>query len=173
MTGSRFTTDSGGRAVSTTIGVVLMVAVVVVLASVVSFAFLNLERTNPTTPTFSKVHDFDRNTAVHGQYLNVTHGSGENVETRDMTLVITGAEVGDAEDRAELTDEDHLGSQVGETWKASEQLTINATMFEDGSGTSIGPSEYLDLREATVKIVWVPRDEDYSDVLFRWEGPDA
>jgi len=171
MLGDWFTGVTGGRrAVSTTIGVVLMVAIVVVLASVVSFALLNVERANPNTPTFSKVHDYNRHTAVNGQYLNVSHGSGENVETRDMRLVITGAEDGDTGNAATLTDEDHLESQVGETWSASEQLTINATMFERG-GSSL--SGYLNLRGATVKIVWVPQDEDYSDVIFRWEGPDA
>jgi flagellin-like protein len=164
------TSDTGGRAVSEVIGVVLMVAIVVILASVVSFAVLNLERTNPTTPTFSKVHDFNRNTAVNGQYLNVTHGSGENVETRDMTLVITGAKDGDTGSTATLTDEDHIGSQVGEEWKASETLVINETMFESG-GSDL--SDYLNLRGAEVKIVWVPQNEDYSDVLFRWEGPNA
>jgi len=171
MSGDRFTGGTGGRrAVSTTIGVVLMVAIVVVLASVVSFALLNVERTNPNTPTFSKVHDYNRDTAVNGQYLNVSHGSGQTVETRDMSLVITGAKDGDTGDAARLTDEDHLESQVGETWSASEQLTINATMFETGGGSLTG---YLNLRGATVKIVWVPQDEDYSDVIFRWDGPDA
>jgi FlaG/FlaF family flagellin (archaellin) len=143
-----------------------MVAIVVVLASVVSFAVLKMERTNPTTPTFSKVHDYNRDTAVNGQYLNVTHGSGETVETRDMRLVITGTEDGTTGNGAQLTDEDHIESQVGETWSASEQLTINATMFDP-------TTSYLNLRGATVKIVWVPQDEDYSDVIFRWEGPDA
>lgn len=169
MTGSWFATDSGGRAVSTTIGVVLMVAIVVVLASVVSFAVLGLERTNPNTPTFSKVHDYNRNTAVNGQYLNVTHGSGQTVETRDMTLVITGARDGDTGTTVTLTDEDHIGSQVGEEWKASETLVINETMFASSGSLS----NYLNLREATIKIVWVPQNEDYSDVLFRWEGPRA
>jgi FlaG/FlaF family flagellin (archaellin) len=147
-----------------------MIAVVVILASVVSFAVLNLERTNPTTPTFSKVHDYNRDTAVNGQYLNVTHGSGETVETRDMTLVITSAKDGDTGTTARLTDGDHIGSQVGEEWKASETLVINATMFESG-GSDL--SNYLNLRASEIKIVWVPRNEDYSDVLFRWEGPNA
>lgn len=160
----------GRRGVSPTIGVVLMVAVVVVLASVVSFALLSTERTNPNTPTFSKVEDYNRDTGASGQYLNVTHSSGETVETLDMRLVVTGAKDGDTGPTVELTDEDHLESQVGETWKASEQLTINATMFESG-GSDL--SDYLDLRGATVKIVWVPENEDYSDVIFRWEGPDA
>jgi len=172
MPGSRFATDSGGRAVSSTIGVVLMVAIVVVLATAVSFAVLGLERTNPTTPTFSKVHDYNRNTGVNGQYLNVTHGSGETVETRDMTLIVTGAKVGDTGTTAELKDADIIESQVGDEWSASEQLTIDATIFEDPSGNPIGSSEYLNLREVQVKIVWVPENEDYSDVLFRWDGPN-
>lgn len=176
MSGDRCTPGAGGqRAVSTTIGVVLMVAVVVVLASVVSFALLSAERTNPNTPTFSKVEDYNRDTGVNGQYLNVTHGSGETVETVDMRLVVTGAKAsgGGSSDPVELTDEDHIESQVGEEWSASEQLTINATIFEKSGGASIPSSEYLDLREAEVRIVWVPQNEDYSDVLFRWEGPDA
>jgi len=173
MTEDWFTGVSGGRrAVSTTIGVVLMVAVVVVLASVVSFALLNVERANPNTPTFSKVHDYNRDTGANGQYLNVSHGSGQTVETRDMSLVITGAKDGATGNSATPTDEDHLESQVGETWSASEQLTINATMFETGGGP-IASGSYLDLRGATVKVVWVPQGEDYSDVVFRWEGPNA
>ncbi|MEF8852518.1 MAG: type IV pilin [Haloarculaceae archaeon] len=168
MSALRRAPGPGGRAVSEVIGVVLLVAVVVVLAGVVSFAVFNVERTNPNTPTFSKVEDYNRDTAANGQYLNVTHGSGENVETRDMRLVITGAKDGDTGSSTTLTDEDHIESQVGETWKASEQFSINATMFQP-----IGPSEYLNLREVTVKIVWVPKNEDYSDVIYRWEGPDA
>ena len=148
-----------------------MVAIVVVLASVVSFAVLKMERTNPTTPTFSKVHDYNRDTAANGQYLNVTHGSGETVETKDMTLIVLGAEVGDTGAQAELEDSDHIQSQVGSEWSASEQLTIDATMFVDGGTPLETTSHYLNLREVQVKIVWTPENEDYSDVLFRWEGP--
>lgn len=168
----------GRRGVSEVIGVVLLVAIVVVLAGTVAYVVLGVDSGRPPTPQFSKVEDFNRNAGANGQYLNVTHGSGEIVETRDMRLVVEGAVVRERSDddrvgTASLKSDLELQAQIDEKWRVGEELSINATMFEHSGGTNINSNQYLDLREATVKIVWVPRNEGVSDVLYRWEGPDA
>lgn len=181
MTGSGGTPSRGRRAVSEVIGVVLLVAIVVILAGTVAYVLTGIDRGRPPTPQFSKVEDYNRLEEPNGQYLNVTHGSGEIVDTKDMSIVVTDAVVrqksdDSSEGEAERIDGVGLHDQIGEQWKVDEELSVNASMFEDPTGPgNVGenPDLYVDLREASVKIVWVPQNEGTSDVLYRWKGPEA
>lgn len=162
---------------SEVIGVVLLVALVVVLAAVVAVAVMGIDSEREPAPQFSKVEDFDRGAVPNGQYLNVTHGSGETVGTGDLSLVVAGAVVRARADDSVVGDASlksgaGVAAQVGDEWAVSETVSVNATMFESPSG-DVQDDEYLDLRQATVRIVWVPENEGTSDVLYRWEGPDA
>lgn len=162
---------------SEVIGVVLLVAIVVVLAGTVAFVVTGIGDEREPAPQFSKVEDFDRGEAPNGQYLNVTHGSGETAGTGDLSLVVVDAVVRERADDdvvgdASLKSGAGVAAQVGDEWAVSETLSVDATMFEGPSG-DVQDDEYLDLRQATVRIVWVPENEGSSDVLFRWQGPDA
>lgn len=166
---------ASGRGVSEVIGVVLLVAIVVILAGTVAYALTGVDRGREPAPQFSKLDEYDRQTSGDGQELEIEHGSGEVVETRDMRLVVEGAVVRDASDayvaQAEL--DVSLTDQVGDEWNVGERLRVNSSTMQHDDGTDIGPNEHLDLGGASVRIVWVPRNEGSSDTLYRWKGPDA
>jgi len=172
--GSRGESD---RSVSQVIGVILLLAIIVILPGTVASFVTGLGQTREPAPQFSKVEEYNRDTDVNGQYLNVTHGSGDIVNTEDLRIVVGGAEVrdasGDVESGAELKPDVSVAAQVGSEWRVSEEVSVNASSFRKPGGGSVGSTEYLDLRNATVRIAWVPENTDRSDVLFRWEGADA
>lgn len=165
------------RGASEVIGVVLLVAVVVVLAGTVGYVVLGTERGRPATPTFSKVVDYDRSTDGDGQALEIEHGSGETTSTVSLNFVIEEARVvdtstGTVQGDAVLKSGQTLGDQTGDEWKVGQTVVIDQTTMTEEGGT-IDSGEHLDLREAKIKIVWVPENEGTSDVIFRWRGPDA
>jgi len=174
MTGKWWGTSD--RGVSEVVGVVLLVAIVVLLASTVGYAVLGTERGRPDTPQFAKEQDFDRSIDGNGQELEIIHRSGDDAETVAMSLVIEGAVVRDDSDnlkgQAVVKSDRQIDDQVGEEWKVSERIRLDQTTMTE-EGDSIDPDEYIDLREATVRIVWAPENSGTSDTLFRWTGPQA
>lgn len=169
----------GGRGVSTVLGVVLVVAIVVVLAGTVSYYALGYgDEVRSPAPQFGVEHAYNDTTTGHGEYLNLTHKSGDIPKTRNITLRVTEAVVRDDAsdalvDRAELTERYALRDQVGDGFASGEVFSIDATMFEHAGGGAVGPNEYVDLSEAVVRLVWVPPEEDRSDTVYEWRGPDA
>ncbi|MFB6150901.1 MAG: type IV pilin [Haloarculaceae archaeon] len=163
---------------SPVIGAVLLVAVVVVLAGTVSYMVLGVETGPPQAPKFAKTPDYKRDTAGPGQALVITHESGEVADTKHMGLIVTGVVV-----REDGTDARVAGAQLqsgvsptsvlGDRWKASEELAVDETVLEEEGGTFDASTEYYDFGEATVEIVWVPKNEGHSDVIFEWRGPEA
>lgn len=167
-----------GRGVSTVIGVVLLVAIVTAMAGVVGYAVLGFgEETRTPTPRFSETHVHDDRTTGNGHYLNVTHESGQMIETANVTLRVNDAVVRDASgarvDDAAVTQPYALRQQVGDTFASAETFSVNATLFEHASGGPIGSGEYLDLDAATVRLVWTPPHEGRSEIVLKWTGPDA
>lgn len=49
-------------------------------------------------------------------------------------------------------------------------MTASETVTVDASATGVGGGEYLDLRDATLRLVWNPPDPetDHSEVVWRW-----
>jgi flagellin-like protein len=164
-----------GRGVSSVIGTVLLVAIVVVLAGTISYVVLGIDQPREPAPQFSKVEDYDRDTGGNGQQLSIEHGSGEVVETKAMRVVVEGAVVRDRATDSKQGDAEldtSLSAAIGAQWDVGEHVFLDQTTTTEVGGT-IGSGEYLDLREATIRIVWVPENEGTSDTLYRWKGPDA
>lgn len=155
------TARSDGRGVSPVIGVILMVAVATILASVVGvYAFGiggSIEGRQP--PEMSFDYDYDD---TNPDSLNVTFELGERVDADRLSVVVTDA--GDAEGRYQVTD---LGVAEGPV-ESGASMELNAT-------TTAEPG--LDLDEAAVRIVWTSRntnpDAQSSQTLATWQGPDV
>ena len=139
------------------------------------------ESTPETVPQFSKIEDYNRDTATDGvgQALEVKHGSGEVVATGDLRVIVQDAVVRDSSGvvaDAELISGERLSDQVGEEWNVGEWIVFSQeTMRQEGGSNPVSDDSdhYLDLRDATLKIVWVPQNEGTSEVLWRWQGPNA
>lgn len=74
-----------GRAQSETVGVILLTAVVVILATVIgAFLISNFDRNNEKSPIVDIESD------IHGGDLLIEHRGGESYETGDISVVLRG-----------------------------------------------------------------------------------
>lgn len=154
------------RGVSPVVGVVLLVAIVVLLAGTVGvFTFGFSEREPTTAPRVAVVADYSDRTTGNGEYLNLSFQSGDPLDRRNVSVVVTGARDSGGGDVA--LDSDPLASastRIG----GGEELSVHAGHFTD-----IDSGEHLDLSDATLRLVWRPTvaEETESYVLYRWPDP--
>lgn len=157
------------RAVSHVIAIALLVAIVTILAGTMAVYVGSFgdTATRDSTPNVVWRTSFDDRASPNGQYLNVSSKSGSVLETSNLRLDVDGAERASPSGAVELN-EDVIGKQVGDEWQASERLSVNRTVFTDASGSDLTGSEYVDLTDATVRIVYEPGPEE-SVVLYECE----
>jgi len=142
------------RAVSSTVSVVLLIAIAVILASVISvFAFDALDRNTEEAPQVIFEYEYDESADA----LTITHRTGDTLEGFTINFrTKDGTDLGDwsSEDEVEATESATLGP-------SSEATPSSVT------AAPIDPSD-------TVLVVWEqPRENEDTAILGRWEGPDA
>jgi len=153
-------------AVSPVIGVILIVAITVILASIVGVYALGLgsgiTEGNPPGMSF----DFNYKTSGGSDSLNVTFKAGDKVDAERLELVVSGASPSDTNDRYAFTDEPGVDSG---TFEAEESVTLDKN---DVTG-----SPDIDLSGATVRVVWTSQntnpDATRSSTVAVWTGPEA
>ncbi|MFC6975195.1 type IV pilin [Halomicroarcula sp. GCM10025709] len=154
---------------STVIGVVLMIAIVVVLAAVVGSFVLDLGQQQPrNAPQVAIVADYNKQTDPSGEYLNLSVGSGDTLQRDELSIVVSGARDSSGND-VSLT-ASPVQAQAPTEIRAGTELTINADHF-----SGVGPGEHLDLSEATLRLVWEPdtSEETETYVVYRWPDPST
>ncbi|MFW6018095.1 MAG: type IV pilin [Halapricum sp.] len=157
---SELQTDETG--VSEVVGVVLMVAITVLLASTAAVFFLEFENESGSTTSPTAAFETEYSSGATDE-VTFAHESGDNLDTSELILVIEGANVSAANDRHDVDD---LVSQSELTAGSSIEVSrssLNAT-------ASI--SENVDFSEATIKLVW-EGSATRSTTLTEWHGPDA
>jgi flagellin-like protein len=170
----------GERGVSTVIAVVLMVAMTVLLVAVVATFALGFggDVQQPPAPQVVTVTEYDETWDANGQYLNISHESGAILDTDRLRLDVNGAEgvtgpPSGSTQAAELKSGVLVG-EVGSEFSASETLVLDRRDFTTG-GTDLTGNEYIDLSDATVRIIYEPADAERSTVLYecRPSTPDC
>lgn len=166
---------SGGcdRGVSQVIGIVLLVGITVVLVGLTAVSLTDFaEQNQEPAPRFATETEFNDTYAGNGQYLDITHDAGAALDTDSLSVRVDGARVwttsgtggtitGDA-----TYDGNVIADQVGEEFSATETVTLNRTAFADDAGNDLTGSDYLDLRDATVLVVWENEDGSRTEILY-------
>jgi flagellin-like protein len=150
------------EAVSEVVGVILMVAITVLLASVVGAMVLGLGGdSQSTTPQASFTWNWDQAASE----LTITHDTGETIKQTEVHV------------RGDLDD---AGNEVDATWKeldgdaSAEKGSTSAVASGDSVTLHSGLSEvdaingHYDLR-----VVWQPASGETSATLGKDTGPDA
>lgn len=151
------------RGITPVIGVIMVVAITVILASVFGVYALGLGSgvADANPPDLSFDFDYDDGGS---DALTVTFKAGEVVDAERLELVVSDA--GDDDGRYSFTDD--LSATAG-PFEAEEHVTL-----EDTAGGVTAP---LDLSEATVRVVWTSRDTNpdatRSSTVAVWTGPEA
>ena len=147
-------------AVSSVIGVILMVAVTVILAAVVATFVLGLgEQISDTTPEASFEFEFDDDPAdgtedswgEEGEdddgLLTITHVGGPTIDA--SLLSVTGSTANNADDYDDFSD---------------------ASLDQMSAGDSV--SIWMETNNS-ISVVWTNPDGTQSSVLRSFDGPDA
>ncbi|EMA10967.1 hypothetical protein C437_03007 [Haloarcula vallismortis ATCC 29715] len=149
---------------SPVIGVVILVGIAAILAATIGVFALGFSEQRPTqAPQVAIVADYSERTTGNGEYLNLSFKSGETVYRDNLTVVVSGAKRADGSDVTLDTDPIQ---QASTRITSGTKITIHQGQFT-GSGTA------LDLRDATLRLVWNPADEPESEtyVIYRWPDP--
>lgn len=153
--------DAENRAISPVIGVVLMVAITVLLAATAASFFLGLQDdTQQRNPTVGMGFDYTGDGT--GDTLEVEHDSGDTVAASQVYVVVRDA-AGNGGDPNVRKSFSALG--------ASGEVSAGEGVVLDGAALN-GVSD-LDLRDATVTVVWEDPSQDRTVTLNEWVGPDA
>ena len=168
--------DSGrgqDRGVSNVIGIILIVAIVTILAAFVGVYVTGFgEELESSPPQFTPEVTYFDTPATENHSLEVTHNGGGTFSTDNLTVQVTGATVDDpggGSVDAELSDPDILATQHGDEFGVENTLVLDATAFEKANGNAFAGDEYLNLSEATVRVVWKPGpSEGRSVIVFEW-----
>lgn len=163
-------TGGTGRGVSTVIGVVLMVSIVVVLAGVVSVFALDFEgEVDEPAPNVVVDASYNDVASGDGEWLNMTIDGGDSIDTSRLNLRVTGATVAGGGE-ATLKDSDIIADQTGDELSAGQSIRLNRTHFTNNSGTALSSSgDNVDLQDATVRIVWQIDTDSSSQILYECE----
>jgi flagellin-like protein len=145
-------TDEG--AVSPVIGIILMVAITVILASLVGvFAVGTFGENSQDAPQIVFQYDYDE----ANDELTIRHQSGDVV------------------DGATLTFQKQDGTDLGD-WSAATEVRAGSTAtFGPGSSASPSSVDSEPIKpDDTVLIVWNQQEQgEDTAVIGTWEGPDA
>lgn len=165
---------SGTRAVSHVVGVALLVAIVTILAGTMAVYMGSFGGAagEPVPNTVLRTGMDDRATP-NGQYVNISHETGETIETDNLRLDVDGA-IDSAGGAIEL-ETGQISAQLGAEWKATETLVIDQRAFTDGSGNQLeSEPESLDLEDATIRIIY-ERSPTETTILYECDvgSPDC
>ncbi|QSG11055.1 Pilin/Flagellin, FlaG/FlaF family [Halapricum desulfuricans] len=152
-----FRTDD--TAVSPVIGVILMVAITVLLASTAAVFFLQFgdEAGTSTPPTAAFETDYSDGSS---DTVTFTHESGDSLDTSKLTIVVNGANV--SNERHEVS-----------TIVTQSELSAGSVIEVSNSTLPVGSSVNVDFSEATIKLTWEGSAATSSTTLAEWTGPDA
>jgi len=162
--------DGGDRAVSQVIGIVMLVGITVVLVGLTAVYMTGFsEETQEPAPRLAAETGFNTSLSGEGQYLNITHDGGEPIDTDRIYVKVSGARV---DSGGEATyDGSVIADQAGDEFQATETISLNRTAFVDDTGSDLTGSDYLDLTDATVRIIWeIDRDDnDRTEIIYECE----
>ena len=154
----------GNRGLTPVVGIVLLVAITLLLASTVAaFAFgLGEDQRSQRVPTVAFEVEYDH---VSGgdDVLRIVHQSGQPVATENLYVDVDGATCsGGADPNGRF----NVASDLGR----SGNLASGQAVTLDGSPPVTCPGGNLNLRGATVKLVWAT-ETGPSSMLRSWSGP--
>jgi flagellin-like protein len=152
------------RGMTPVVGIALLVAITLLLAATVAAFALGIEddQRSDRVPTVAVGFEFDSNAGADDR-LTIVHKSGQAVDASRLDVVVSGAEcvVGGTDPDGRYNVADDFG--------LADTLTAGETVRIDGA-TVACPSGDLDLRGASVRVVWNPAGRT-STLLRTWHGP--
>jgi FlaG/FlaF family flagellin (archaellin) len=144
------------------VGIVLLVALTLLLAATVAAFALGIEdeQGSDRLPTVAVNFEYDR--AAGDDALTVVHKSGQAVDSSRIDVVVRGADCDGGPD-------DPNGRYGATNWVGG-HLTAGDSVEVDGTTAVTCSSGTLDLRGATVQVVWNPAS-GRSTLVRSWHGP--
>lgn len=150
------------RAVSTVIGVILVVSITVLLASVAAVTVLDTGQSLEQPPDNVRfATTYDDTHAGNGESLTIEHRAGDDLESAKVHVRVEDATTtGSPPTDVELTTDFATLAGSDDTLKAGETITLDKTDFQQVGGGTVPP--YLDLSDAEVRLIWRSNKEATS-----------
>jgi FlaG/FlaF family flagellin (archaellin) len=150
------------RGVSNVIGVILVVSITVLLASVAAVTVLDIGTSVENPPDNVRfATTYDDTHAGNGETITIEHRAGDDLEAAKVALRVDDARTTDSPPTdVELTSD--FATLVGsdDILRAGESITLDKTDFQQAGGGAVSP--YLDLGDAEVRLIWRSNEEATS-----------
>lgn len=158
------------RAVPPVVGVVLMVAITILLASTAAVFFFQFgSDTNANAVQQVSIDaNYEQGTS---DVLKFEHNTGESLRVGDLTVVISDAKVSSG--NADLVNTRHEAEDLSPYGSGSQLTAGNSIEISSSSLSYAAGISGIDLSEATVKLVWDSDSSSQSSEIRTWTGPDA
>lgn len=164
--------DYGGeRGVSAVISVVLLVAITVLLAATAGYVVFGMaDETKEVAPQPAITATYDRTTDGDGQALELVFDGGDTLEEQNVYFDLQGAVVANRSSGTETPTEldgNLIQNQIGSEMSAGATLTVDHATVDE---SPLDSAEYLDLSDATLRLVWDPASADIqeTETIWRW-----
>jgi flagellin-like protein len=157
------------RAVPPVVGVVLMVAITILLASTAAVFFFQFGSDTNANAVQQVSIDADYEQGPP-DVLELEHDTGESLRVGDLTVVVSDAKVSSG--NADLVNTRHDAEDLS-PYGSGSQLTAGNSIEISSSSLSYPGISGLDLSEATVRLVWDSDSSSQSSEIRTWTGPDA
>lgn len=155
-------TKPANRGLTPVVGIVLLIGITLLLAATVAAFAVGVEdeTVQSQVPTTALGFEYDMGTGGTDE-LTIVHKSGDGIEAADLRI-----DVEDASCPAGNPNDQYDAGELGFTG----ELTSGDTITVDSSTVPPCSGGDLDLRSATVRIVWTD-DTGSSAMLQSWTGP--
>lgn len=154
---------SGDRAVSSVIGVILMVAITVILAAVIAAWALGFGDTDDFAP--NPTFETDYNSAANEIEIIVTGGESFKADR----VSVTGNDHVPPVSETRLSDGQYLGHEGDTIVTAGDRFTVT---LSDGDGTLGSAADRGVADGFDLQLVWTADDGETTTVLFETSGHD-
>ena len=134
------------RAVSPVIGVILMVAITVILAAVIGTFVLGLgDRVSNQAPQSQLSFEFNNNSATAGEWLNITHDGGDQLERSELAIDVDGDTV--------WKDTVQTGISSSPNWPETISAGDSINLQDGANGAGATDADNFEEGE-TVRVIW-------------------
>ena len=153
--------------------VAIIIVATVAMAGIAAFFVVDAVGQEVGQPQVTFEYQYDRAQTDNGKpkhVLTIRHGGGAVLSADQVDVVVDGAvtdEHADLEARYDLGEDLGALSEMG----AGLQVTLGVEAHNENAGSD-GREQirYLDLSDATVRIVWTEAGKSRSVVLDRWSA---
>lgn len=160
-------------AVSPVVGVILMVAITVLLAATAASFFLGMTGQTTETPQTAVQFDYTASSDHKDDKLTIKHSGGDTLRADNVAISLTDATSTNPGVISQRFDWNDIDDGSPTDISAGMDATISEQSLDNSPQYSSITVQNLNLKKASVSVVWDNPENDQTFTLAEWTAPTA